>query len=88
MKIRITVFGPEVTRLLERDQVIDLAPSSTLDNLAQKLEAKIKAKHGWAPNLLRSNFTILINGKPAETIGNRALKDGDSVALLSPVGGG
>lgn len=88
MKIRLVVFGPEVTRLLERDQVIDLAPSSTVDDLAQKLEAEIKAKYGSTPNLLRSNFTILINGRPAETIGNRALKDGDSVALLSPVGGG
>ena len=80
MKIRLVVFG--------RDQVIDLAPSSTVDDLAQKLEAEIKAKYGWTPNLLRSNFTILINGRPAVTIEKRALKDGDSVALLSPVGGG
>ena len=88
MKIRITAFGPEITRFLEREQVIDLAPDSTVDDLAQKLEAEIKAKHGWAPNLLRSNFTMLVNGSPAETLQDRALKDGDSVALLSPVGGG
>ena len=88
MKIRITAFGPEITRLVEREQVIDLDPESTLEDLAQKLEGQIKDKHGWAPKLLRSNFTVLVNGRPSETLQDRVLKDGDVVAFLSPIGGG
>jgi molybdopterin converting factor small subunit len=73
---------------VKREQVIDLDPESTVEDLAQKLEEQIKAKHGWAPNLLRSSFTVLVNGKPSETLQDRILKDGDIVAFLSPIGGG
>ncbi len=88
MRIRITAFGPEIIRLVEREQFIDLAPESTVKDLAQKLEEQIKAKHGWTPNLLRSNFTVLVNGQPAETRQESVLNDGDVVAFLSPIGGG
>jgi molybdopterin converting factor small subunit len=32
--------------------------------------------------------SVLVNGRPSETLQDTVLKDGDVVAFLSPIGGG
>jgi len=88
LRIIIKTFGPEITGLIGRERVIDLNPSSTLDDLIRRLEEDIKTKYGWTQRIMDSNFMILINGRHAETLHDRILEDGDSVIILSPIGGG
>lgn len=88
MKILIKAFGPEITRLLERELVVDLDPGSTVDDLVMRLEEDIKARHGRTQSILGSDFTVLINGQHIDSLLERGLKDGDLVTILSPIGGG
>lgn len=88
IKIMIKAFGPEITKFLAGEHILNIDANSTIDDLARKLEEEIKAKYGWAPNILHSNFTVLVNGRHVETLHDHKLKDGDTVALISPIGGG
>ena len=74
--------------MLERELVVDLDPGSTVDDLVIRLEEDIKARHGITQNILRSDFTVLVNGRHIDSLHERGLKDGDLVTILSPIGGG
>jgi molybdopterin converting factor small subunit len=88
MIVKIKSYGPEITRFLSREQYIELSKHSTLRDLFQYLENEIRNEHGWTPELMRSNFSILVNGSRVEFHDNLTLKDGDSISIISPVGGG
>lgn len=87
MRITIKAFGPEITSLLAREKKVDIESGATADDLVRRLEEDIKAEHGRTVGILES-FTILINGRNLETLRDRALRDGDNVTILSPIGGG
>ena len=88
MKIIIKAFGPEITSLLAREKIVDFEPDSTADDLVRLLEEEIMAEHGRTVSILGSSFTVLINGRNLKALRDRALRDGDLVTILSPIGGG
>jgi len=88
LKITIKAFGPEITSLLERERIVDVEPGSSADDLVRRLEEEIMTEHGRTVSILGSSFTVLINGRNLEALRDRTLRDGDLVAILSPIGGG
>jgi len=88
LKIIIKAFGPEITSLLAREKIVDFEPDSTADDLVRLLEEEIMTEHGRTVSILGSSFTVLINGRNLKALRDRALRDGDLVAILSPIGGG
>jgi molybdopterin converting factor small subunit len=88
LKIRIKAFGPEITSLIERDKVVVFESDGTVDDLFRRLEEDIRAEHGRTVKMLESDFMILINGRNIETLSDRTLRDGDSLTILSAIGGG
>ena len=88
MRITIKAFGPEITSLLAREKTVDIESGATANDLVRRLEEEIKAEHGRTVGILESSFTILINGRNLEALRDRALRDGDNVTILSPIGGG
>ena len=88
MRITIKAFGPEITSLLAREKTVDIKSGATANDLVRRLEEEIKAEHGRTVGILESSFTILINGRNLEALRDRALRDGDNVTILSPIGGG
>lgn len=88
MKIIIKAFGPEITSLLAREKIVDFEPGSSADDLVRLLEEEIMTEHGRTVSILGSSFTVLINGRNLKALRDRALRDGDLVAILSPIGGG
>jgi molybdopterin converting factor small subunit len=88
LKIIIKAFGPEITSLLAREKIVDFEPGSTADDLVSMLEEEILVEHGRTVSILGSSFTVLINGRNLKALRDRALRDGDLVAILSPIGGG
>ena len=88
MRITIKAFGPEITSLLAREKTVDIKSGATANDLVRRLEEEIKAEHGRNVGILESSFTILINGRNLEALRDRALRDGDNVTILSPIGGG
>jgi len=88
LKIKIKAFGPEITSLIERDKVMDFESDETVDDLFRRLEEEIRVKHGRTVKMLNSDFTVLINGRNIETLSDRTLRDGDSLTILSAIGGG
>ena len=88
MKIIIKAFGPEITSLLAREKIVDFEPGSSADDLVRLLEEEIMTEHGRTVSILGSSFTVLINGRNLKALRDRALKDGDLVTILSPIGGG
>jgi len=88
LRITIKAFGPEITSLLAREKTVDIKSGATANDLVRRLEEEIKAEHGRNVGILESSFTILINGRNLEALRDRALRDGDNVTILSPIGGG
>lgn len=88
MKIKIKAFGPEITSLIKRNKVMDFESDETVDDLFRRLEEEIKTEQGRTVKMLESDFTILINGRNIETLNDRTLRDGDSLTILSAIGGG
>ena len=88
MKIIIKAFGPEITSLLAREKIVDFEPGYSADDLVRMLEEEILVEHGKTVSILGSSFTVLINGRNLKALRDRALRDGDLVAILSPIGGG
>lgn len=88
MKIRIKAFGPEITSLIAREKIVYVESGETVDDLFRRLEEEIKAEHRMTVKILESDFMILINGRNLETLRDRTLRDGDSLTVLSPIGGG
>jgi molybdopterin converting factor small subunit len=88
LRITIRAFGPEITSLLSRKKTVDIESGATADDLVRRLEEEIEAEHGRIVGILESSFTILINGRNLEILRDRALRDGDNVTILSPIGGG
>jgi len=86
MKITVKAFGPETTKFLGREQIVEMNDNSNIDDLAKKLEAEITAQHNWTPTIL--SFSILVNGRNVEANRDVRLNDGDTVTILAPIGGG
>jgi molybdopterin converting factor small subunit len=86
LNVTVKVYGPDLRRFFEKKQIVKLDVSSTIDDLARRLEMDSKSKYGWSLNLL--DLTILVNGKNAETLKDRTLSEGDEITILSPIGGG
>lgn len=85
MKVTVRAFGP-IMEIIGRIINLDLAPGSTLDDLARRLETD--ARLNDEIKILGSNMTILVNGVNSKTLKNLALKEGDRIDILSPFGGG
>ena len=86
MKITVKAFGPETTKFLGRERIVEMNDNSNLDDLARKLEEEIKAQHNWTPTIL--SFSVLVNGRNVEANRDVRLRDGDTVIILAPIGGG
>ena len=88
MKITVNAFGPEITGLMGREKIVDPTPGSTLGDLIRSLEEEVRTKHGWSQGFITSNFVILVNSLHVKTPNDRILKEGETVTILSPIGGG
>ena len=86
MKVTVRVYGPDLTTFFERRQVVDVAARSTVDDLVRHLETNMRSIRGWSLNLLE--LTILVNGKNAEILKDRTLKEGGEITIISPYRGG
>ena len=76
--------------LLGSERTIVLPDESTIDDLAAQLTKELDSDKGkiGVKSLLRSNLTVLVNGRNIQTLKTRTLREGDYVAFLSPFSGG
>jgi len=89
LKVTVKAFG-QIMDTLGAERTVDLPDESTVEDLALQLEQSLKPEGDGSkePRLLRSNLTVLVNGRNIQTLKNRTLREGDYVAFLSPFGGG
>ena len=89
LKVTVKAFG-QITEALGSERIVVLPDGSTIEDLAVLLENNMNSdkaeKRG--EGLLRSDLTVLVNGRNIRTLRSRTLRDGDFVAFLSPFGGG
>ena len=87
MEIVVKAFGPEITDLIGRELVVKVTHNTTMNDLIKILDELIRGKHGLGKRNLRS-FSILLNGRNIQTVYDKVLRVGDTVTILSPIGGG
>ena len=89
LKVRVKAFG-QITEVLGAERTVVLPEESTIEDLTVQLEEHMNSEKAEKreKGLLRSDLTVLVNGRNVRTLKNRTLKDGDFVAFLSPFGGG
>ena len=89
MKVTVKAFG-QIMDILGAERTVDLPDESTVEDLAVQLEQGLKSDSDKSrvPRLLRSDLTVLVNGRNVQTLRSRTLRQGDYVAFLSPFGGG
>jgi molybdopterin converting factor subunit 1 len=81
MTVRVLYFAVVRERLKRSDESVDLREGATVDDLLDELERRYPALAS-----LRGACKIAVNQDFAA--GDRALRDGDEVALIPPVAGG
>ena len=89
MKVTVKAFG-QIMEMLGTERIVVLPEESTIEDLAVQLEKNLNSEktEKRGEDLLRSDLTVLVNGRNVRTLKNRTLRDGDLVAFLSPFGGG
>ena len=88
LKITVKAFG-QIMEVLGAERTVVLPEKSTIEDLSDQLEECVNIdKAQKREGLLRSDLTVLVNGRNVRTLKNRTLRDGDFVAFLSPFGGG
>ncbi len=82
-------FG-QIMEVLGTERTVVLPEESTIEDLTVQLEEGMNSDKAEkkGEGLLRSDLTVLVNGRNVRTLKSRTLKDGDFVAFLSPFGGG
>ncbi len=89
MKVIVKAFG-QIMEVLGAERIVVLPEESTIEDLAVQLEQSLNLERveKRRDGLLRSDLTVLVNGRNIRMLKNRTLKNGDFVAFLSPFGGG
>jgi len=63
LKKMIEAFGQEITRLLKKRRVLDLAPDFMVDDIVKRLDKDKKVRCCITQYTSNSDFTVLINGQ-------------------------
>jgi len=90
MQVRVIAFG-ELTEILGKELLVDLANGSDLFTLLSMLESRSGSEEGYLGSLrVKYDIAILVNGRSIHFLEGMKtrLMDGDTVYLLLPFAGG